>query len=81
MVSEEKHIASCGYSPFALAFLTQLKVPGLDVRRLFDNVRDDVIENTRRRQQPFAYGSLPGRDFILVSPGGAGSAAPFVTAR
>jgi hypothetical protein len=46
----------------------QLKVPGLEVRRVFDNVRDDVIEATRKRQQPFTYGSLPGRrDFFFVS--------------
>jgi uncharacterized caspase-like protein len=65
-------------SPFARAFMAELKVPGLDVRRVFDNVRDDVIDATRRRQQPFAYGSLPGRDFILVSPGnpGVATAAP-----
>jgi uncharacterized caspase-like protein len=55
-------------SPFARAFVAELKVPGLEVRRVFDNVRDDVIETTRRRQQPFTYGSLPGRrDFFFVS--------------
>ena len=55
-------------SPFARAFVAQLKVPGLEVRRVFDNVRDDVIEATRRRQQPYTYGSLPGRkDFVFVS--------------
>ncbi|MBO0753435.1 MAG: tetratricopeptide repeat protein, partial [Bradyrhizobiaceae bacterium] len=55
-------------SPFARAFVTELKVPGLEVRRLFDYVRDDVMEATNRRQQPFTYGSLPGRrDFFFVS--------------
>jgi uncharacterized caspase-like protein len=55
-------------SPFAHAFVEQLKVPGLEVRRVFDNVRDDVIEATRKRQQPFTYGSLPGRrDFFFVA--------------
>jgi tetratricopeptide (TPR) repeat protein len=55
-------------SPFARAFVAELKVPGLEVRRVFDNVRDDVIEATRRRQQPFTYGSLPGRrDFFFVA--------------
>jgi uncharacterized caspase-like protein len=54
-------------SPFASAFVTQLKTPGLEVRRVFDNVRDDVIASTRRRQQPFTYGSLPGRmDFFFI---------------
>jgi hypothetical protein len=42
--------------------------PGLELRRVFDNVRDDVIAATRRRQQPWTYGSLPGRmDFFFVA--------------
>jgi tetratricopeptide (TPR) repeat protein len=54
-------------SPFASAFVAQLKVPGREVRRLFDYVRDDVLEATKNRQQPFTYGSLPGRkDFYFV---------------
>jgi hypothetical protein len=55
-------------SPFARAFVAQLKVPDLEVRRLFDFVRDDVIEATGRRQQPFTYGSLPARqDFFFFA--------------
>jgi Tfp pilus assembly protein PilF len=55
-------------SPFAKAFVARLKVPGREVRRMFDDVRDDVIEVTNKRQQPFTYGSLPGRrDFFFVS--------------
>jgi tetratricopeptide (TPR) repeat protein len=55
-------------SPFARAFVNQLKVPGRDVRRLFDFVRDDVLEVTRKRQQPYTYGSLPAsRDFFFVA--------------
>ena len=55
-------------SPFARAFVAQLKVPGREVRRLFDYVRDDVLDATNKRQQPFTYGSLPGRkDFFFVS--------------
>jgi uncharacterized caspase-like protein len=55
-------------SPFARALVTELKVPGREVRRLFDYVRDDVLEATRNRQQPFTYGSLPGRrDFYFVA--------------
>jgi tetratricopeptide (TPR) repeat protein len=55
-------------SPFARAFVTQLKVPGLEVRRLFDFIRDDVMEATRRRQQPFTYQSLPGRkEYFFVT--------------
>jgi tetratricopeptide (TPR) repeat protein len=55
-----------GNSPFARAFVAQLRAPGVEVRRVFDNVRDDVIEATHGRQQPFTYGSLPGRkDFYF----------------
>jgi tetratricopeptide (TPR) repeat protein len=55
-------------SPFAAALVAQLKVPGREVRRLFDYVREDVMNATGRRQQPFTYGSLPGsKDFFFVA--------------
>jgi tetratricopeptide (TPR) repeat protein len=55
-------------SPFATALVRNLTKPGLEVRRLFDIVRDDVMEATSRRQQPFSYGSVPGRqDFFFVA--------------
>jgi tetratricopeptide (TPR) repeat protein len=55
-------------SPFAQAFVTRLKTPGREVRRMFDDVSDDVIEATGKRQQPFMYGRLPGkRDFFFVA--------------
>jgi tetratricopeptide (TPR) repeat protein len=55
-------------SPFAAAFLKNLKTPNLDVRRMFDLVRDDVMEATGRRQQPFAYTSVSGReDFYFLA--------------
>jgi tetratricopeptide (TPR) repeat protein len=49
-------------SPFAIALASRLGTPGLEVRRLFDLVRDDVLTATDRRQQPFAYGSLSGSE-------------------
>ncbi|SIO40889.1 Tetratricopeptide repeat-containing protein [Bradyrhizobium erythrophlei] len=49
-------------SPFAIALANRLGTPGLEVRRLFDLVRDDVITATGRHQQPFAYGSLSGSE-------------------
>ncbi|MGJ5095973.1 invasion associated locus B family protein [Bradyrhizobium oligotrophicum] len=56
-------------SPFATAFVKNMQVPGLEVRRLFDNVRDDVMDMTERRQQPYTYGSVPGRvDFYFATP-------------
>jgi uncharacterized caspase-like protein len=55
-------------SPFALAFAGRLKKPGREVQRMFDDVRDDVLEATNNRQQPYKYGSLTGkRDFFFVT--------------
>ena len=55
-------------SPFAIALAREIKVPKVEVRRLFDIVRDDVWKATNRQQQPFTYGSLPGReDFYFVA--------------
>jgi hypothetical protein len=35
---------------------------------MFDFVRDDVMDMTKRRQQPFSYGSISGRqEFYFVS--------------
>jgi hypothetical protein len=33
---------------------------------LFRLVRDDVVAATKRRQEPFTYGSLPGEDFYFA---------------
>jgi tetratricopeptide (TPR) repeat protein len=55
-------------SPFATAFVKNLQTPGVEVRRLFDYVRDDVMEVTNRKQKPFSYGSISGRqDFYFVA--------------
>jgi uncharacterized caspase-like protein len=51
-----------GNSPFVTALTKRMRTPGLEVRRLFDHVRDDVLEMTNRAQQPFSYGSLPGSE-------------------
>jgi uncharacterized caspase-like protein len=58
-------------SPFASALVKNLPTPGLEVRRLFDFVRDDVMEATGRKQKPFSYGSISGRqDFYFVAGDG-----------
>ena len=49
-------------SPFATALMNRIKTPNLEIRRLFDLVRDDVISATDRRQQPFSYGSISGSE-------------------
>src|SRR5712672_3416833 len=53
-------------SPFTMALARHLTTPGLDVRRAFGFVRDDVLKNTGNRQEPFVYGSLGGDDVPLV---------------
>jgi uncharacterized caspase-like protein len=53
-------------SPFTIALAKHLTTPGLDVRRAFGFVRDDVLKNTSYRQEPFVYGSLGGDDVPLV---------------
>src|SRR6185295_1303626 len=55
-------------SPFATVLARVIKEPKIEVRKLFDIVRDDVWKVTNRTQQPFTYGSLPGReDFYFVA--------------
>lgn len=55
-------------SPFATALAREIKVPKVEIRKLFDIVRDDVWSATKREQQPFTYGSPPGReDFYFVA--------------
>jgi hypothetical protein len=42
--------------------------PGLDLRKAFGYVRDDVLKSTNNRQEPYLYGSLGGDDLSLVPP-------------
>jgi uncharacterized caspase-like protein len=53
-------------SPFAAALIEHLPKPGLDLRRAFGFVRDDVLKNTGNKQEPYVYGSLGGNDVPLV---------------
>src|SRR5262249_10845701 len=53
-------------SPFATALMQHLMTPGLDLRKAFGFVRDDVLKATGNRQEPFIYGSLGGDDVALV---------------
>ena len=55
-------------SPFAVAVARDIKEPRVEVRKLFDIVRDDVWTASKHQQQPFTYGSPPGReDFYFVA--------------
>ena len=54
-------------SPFAVAMVQRVATPGVEINKLFRLVRDDVMEATAGRQEPYTYGSLPGReDFFFV---------------
>ena len=54
-------------SPFATAVAREIK-EHVEVRKLFDIVRDDVWTATKHAQQPFTYGSPPGReDFYFAT--------------
>jgi uncharacterized caspase-like protein len=56
-----------GNSPFAIAMVQRLATPNVEINKLFRLVRDDVMEATAGRQEPYTYGSLPGReDFFFV---------------
>ncbi len=55
-------------SPFSTALAREIKEPRVELRKLFDIVRDDVWSATKHEQQPFTYGSPPGReDFYFVA--------------
>jgi hypothetical protein len=53
-------------SPFTTALLKYLAKPGLELGKAFRLVRDDVMNTTGDRQEPFVYGSLGGNDIALV---------------
>jgi tetratricopeptide (TPR) repeat protein len=57
-----------GNSPFAVAMIQRIATPGVEINKIFRLVRDDVMEATAGRQEPYTYGSLPGReDFFFVA--------------
>jgi WD40 repeat protein len=60
-------------SPFATALANHLATPGLDLRKAFGYVRDEVLKATNNKQEPFIYGSLGGDDVVLapVAPAAA----------
>jgi formylglycine-generating enzyme required for sulfatase activity len=54
-------------SPYTTALLKHLPTPGLDVELALRRVRDEVLQATRNRQEPFKYGSLGGAELPLVT--------------
>ncbi|KIC21147.1 MULTISPECIES: caspase family protein [unclassified Leisingera] len=63
-------------SPYAAALLRHIETPGLELGKLFRQVRDTVFAATQGEQEPFVYGSLPGHDIFLVPPKPQPVAAP-----
>jgi uncharacterized caspase-like protein len=53
-------------SPFSTALLKHLTRPGLDIRKAFGYVRDDVMSATGNQQEPYTTNSLGGDDVALV---------------
>src|ERR1700730_3050966 len=53
-------------SPFSTALLKHLPRPGLDIRKAFGYVRDDVMNATGNQQEPYTTNSLGGNDVTLV---------------
>src|SRR6266852_4760342 len=62
--------------PYATALVKHIATPGLDVRRAFGFVRDDVLQATGNRQEPYVYGSLGGADIALVPVAPTPTATP-----
>jgi tetratricopeptide (TPR) repeat protein len=55
-------------SPFATALAKHLTEPGIEVDKMFRLVIDDVFDATGNKQEPFMYGSLPGRQDFYFRP-------------
>ena len=63
-------------SPFTKALLMYLTTPGLDVRLALGKVRDRVLKETNRQQEPYVYGSLGGDIISLVNAPGQSVSPP-----
>ena len=51
-----------------MALAQRIATPNVEINKLFRLVRDDVMEATAGRQEPYTHGSLPGReDFFFVA--------------
>ena len=77
--AKEGTVASDGAgrnSPYTRGLLDNLEKPGLEVNFLFRKVRDSVLEATGGKQEPFTYGSLPGKSIYLKEPVKTAAVAP-----
>ena len=55
-------------SPYATALSSALSQPGLDIGKLFREVRASVLTETGFKQEPVTYGSLPPEDVFFNPP-------------
>ena len=62
------HDGKGGNSPYVEALLSHIEKPGLEIGKLFREVRDDVLERTGGDQEPYTYGSLGRQDIYLKPP-------------
>ena len=53
------------HSPYTDALLKNFQVPGLELGLFFRRVRDNVMEATQGRQEPFIFGSLGATPFYF----------------
>ncbi|TIL29418.1 caspase family protein [Mesorhizobium sp.] len=63
-------------SPYTAGLLAHLGEPGVDIQFVFRKVRDTVLAATGGKQEPFTYGSLPGREIFIAPPRGATAVSP-----
>lgn len=66
-------------SPYAMAFLSALKQPQLEIGQFFREVRDSVIQQTNGQQEPFLYGSLSAQPVFFQPPQATASVTPAPT--
>ena len=59
------------HSPFTSALLKHIVMPGVDVRRVFGYVSEDVLAATARAQEPYLYGRLGGDEVHLLPKTGS----------
>ena len=62
-------------SPYTSALLQHIETPGLEISLMFRQVRDAVLASTGNAQEPFTYGSLPGRNLYFKPPANDNSSA------
>lgn len=63
-------------SPFTAALLKHVTAPGVDLRVALGRVRDEVMRNTRNKQEPFLYSSWGGADIALVEAAKVSATSP-----